>query len=90
MDENFGASKWYVAYHQLDRNGEFFGVMTDAQGHGTASAGTIISKGSQEYDIYNNTKKYFIKGIAPDAQIIPVKALWFGDVSVWLALVCRI
>ena len=45
-----------------------------------ASAGTIISKGLQEYDIYNDTKKYHIKGIAPDAKIIPVKALWFGDI----------
>ena len=79
IDENFGAINGTLL-PPINRNGEFFGVMTDAQGHGTASAGTIISKGSQEYDIYNNTKKFFIKGIAPDAQIIPVKALWFGDV----------
>ena len=59
--------------------------MTDPQGHGTASAGTIISKGLQEYDIYNNTKKFSIKGIAPNAEIIPVKALWFGDILyAWL------
>ena len=33
-----------------------------------------------KYDIYNETKKYTIKGIAPDAKILPVKSLWFGDV----------
>ena len=46
----------------MDDNGEFFGVMTDPYGHGTSSAGTIVSQGTQEYDIYNNTKKFTIKG----------------------------
>ena len=69
----------------IDSNGEFFGVMTDPYGHGTASAGTIVSQGIQEYDIYNNTKKFTIKGIAPESKIIPVKALWFGDIAyAWL------
>ena len=69
----------------LDPNGEFFGVMTDFMGHGTASAASITSKGIQEYDIYNNTKKFVIKGVAPDAKIVPIKALWFGDtVYAWL------
>ena len=31
----------------IDDNGEFFGVMTDPYGHGTSSAATIISKGTQ-------------------------------------------
>ena len=71
----------------MDPNGRFFGVMTDFMGHGTATASSIVSKGTQEYDIYNNTKKYTIKGVAPDAKIIPVKALWFGDtVYAWLWL----
>ena len=69
----------------IDYNGEFFGVMTDPYGHGTASAGTIVSQGIQQYDIYNNTKKFTIKGIAPESKIIPVKALWFGDIAyAWL------
>ncbi|MDH3618906.1 MAG: S8 family serine peptidase [Nitrosopumilus sp.] len=69
----------------LDPDGEFFGVMADFQGHGTASTASIASKGIQEYDIYNNTKKYVIKGAAPDAKIVPIKALWFGDtVYAWL------
>ena len=79
IDKNFGAVNGTLL-PPLDQKGEFFGVMTDVQGHGTFSAGTIISKGLQEYDIYNDTKKYHIKGIAPDAKIIPVKALWFGDI----------
>jgi subtilisin family serine protease len=84
INKNFGAVNGTLL-PPLNEKGEFFGVMTDIQGHGTASAGTIVSKGLQEYDIYNDTKKYHIKGIAPDAKIIPVKALWFGDILyAWL------
>ena len=79
IDKHFGAVNGTLL-PPLDKKGEFFGVMTDVQGHGTSSAATIVSKGLQEYDIYNDTKKYNIKGIAPDAKIIPVKALWFGDI----------
>ena len=84
IDETFGAINGTLL-PSINRNGEFFGVMTDVSGHGTGSAGTIISKGVNEYDIYNNTKKFNIRGIAPDAKIIPVKALWFGDILyAWL------
>ena len=69
----------------LDSDGNFFGVMTDFMGHGTASAASIISRGQESYDIYNDTKKYSIVGVAPDAKILPIKALWFGDtVYGWL------
>mgnify|MGYP002629236308 FL=1 len=69
----------------LDSDGEFFGLMTDFMGHGTSSAASITSRGQETYDIYNNTKKYSITGVAPDAKIVPVKALWFGDtVYGWL------
>jgi len=71
----------------IDPDGNFFGVMTDFMGHGTASAASITSRGHETYDIYNDTKKYSIIGVAPDAKILPVKALWFGDtVYGWLWL----
>ena len=79
MDETVGAVNGTLL-PPMDNDGEFFGVMTDPYGHGTASAATIASKGIQHYDIYNDTKKFTIKGVAPDSKIIPVKALWFGDV----------
>ena len=69
----------------IDPEGNFFGVMTDFMGHGTSSAASITSRGHESYDIYNDTKKYSIIGVAPDAKILPVKALWFGDtVYGWL------
>ena len=69
----------------LDPKGNFFGVMTDFMGHGTSSASSITSKGEQTYDIYNNTGKFTIKGVAPGAKIVPIKALWFGDtIYAWL------
>jgi len=64
----------------MDKNGNYFGVMNDFYGHGTATSATIASKGKMQYDIYNNTKKSTILGIAPDVSILPVKSLWFGDV----------
>ncbi|QUC65601.1 S8 family serine peptidase [Nitrosopumilus sp. K4] len=69
----------------IDPKGQYFGLMTDFMGHGTSSAASITSRGIETYDIYNNTEKFTIKGVAPDAKIIPVKALWFGDtVYSWL------
>ena len=69
----------------MDKDGRFFGVMNDPSPHGTSSASIIASKGKMEYDIYNNTKTFSIKGIAPGVKILPVKALWFGDtVYAWL------
>ena len=69
----------------LDPKGEFFGLMTDFQGHGTSSAASIVSRGHLTYDIYNDSKKHSITGVAPNAKIVPVKALWFGDtVYGWL------
>ena len=64
----------------MNENGNYFGVMNDFLGHGTATSATIASKGKMEYDIYNNTKKSTILGISPDVSILPVKSLWFGDI----------
>ena len=69
----------------FDSDGEFFGIMTDFVGHGTSSAASITSRGQETYDIYNNSKRYSITGVAPDAKIVPVKALYFGDTAFgWL------
>ena len=66
----------------LDKNGNFFGVMSDFVGHGTGAAASIASKGKEQYNIYNNTNKYTLPGSAPNAKIIPIKALWFGETMV--------
>lgn len=69
----------------LDMDGNYFGMMTDAGYHGTAVSGVIASRGSQSYDIYNDTDTYTIPGVAPDAKILPVKALWYGSIEYsWL------
>jgi len=84
IDYNLGAVNGTLL-PAMDKDGRFFGVMNDPFAHGTSSASVIASKGIMEYDIYNNTKKFSIKGIAPDVKILPVKALWFGDtVYAWL------
>ncbi|MGI0009858.1 MAG: S8 family serine peptidase, partial [Nitrosopumilaceae archaeon] len=69
----------------IDPKGNYFGVMYDFVGHGTSSAASITSKGIEKYDIYGNSTKYSLKGVAPGAKIVPIKALWFGDaVYAWL------
>ena len=69
----------------LDPDGNYFGVMTDFAGHGTAGAASIASRGIQRYDIYGDAEPLPIVGVAPDARILPVKSLWFGDsVYSWL------
>ncbi|MDE1829893.1 MAG: S8 family serine peptidase, partial [Thaumarchaeota archaeon] len=69
----------------LDPHGNFFGVMYDYEGHGTATAASITSQGNGQYDVYGNSTKYVINGIAPGSKIVPIKALWLGDaVYGWL------
>ena len=69
----------------IDPQGNYIGVMYDFLGHGTSSAASITSKGIEKYDIYDNSTKYSLKGVAPGAKIVPIKALWFGDaVYAWL------
>ncbi|MDE1726165.1 MAG: S8 family serine peptidase [Thaumarchaeota archaeon] len=63
----------------LDPHGNFFGIMYDYGGHGTATAASITSQGKQQYDVYGNSTQYVIRGIAPGAKIVPIKALWIGD-----------
>ncbi|HEX2014727.1 MAG TPA: S8 family serine peptidase [Nitrososphaera sp.] len=63
----------------MDPSGEYFGVMYDLQGHGTGTASTVASSGKQLYDIYDNKTGYPLTGIAPGAEIVPVKALWAGN-----------
>lgn len=64
----------------IDPEGNYFGVMYDFLSHGTGSAASIASRGQEQYDVYKNSTKYRLKGVAPDAEIIPIKALWYGDV----------
>jgi hypothetical protein len=64
----------------MDPAGNFFGLMTDYYGHGSASAATVASAGQREYDIYGTGEKFNIAGVASEAEILPIKVLWFGDV----------
>ncbi|MEM4715269.1 MAG: S8 family serine peptidase [Candidatus Nitrosocaldus sp.] len=68
----------------VDKDGRYVTVMFDFFGHGTQSAGTIVSKGIVDYPVYES-QQHKIKGIAPDVKIVPIKALWFGDIAYgWL------
>ena len=79
IDDYLGAINGTLA-KPIDPNGRYFGMMFDFLGHGTSSAASIASRGQELYDIYNNSTEYRLKGAAPDTKIIPVKALWYGDI----------
>jgi len=79
LDHDIGAVNGTLL-KPIDPNGTYFGLMFDFLFHGTGSAASIASRGHDTYDIYKNSTKYRLKGVAPDARIIPVKALWYGDV----------
>lgn len=78
IDKNLGAINGTLL-PPLDPHGNFFGVMYDFGGHGTGTAGSITSGGKQSYDVFANSTKYNIRGVAPGAKIVPIKALWLGD-----------
>ncbi len=67
-------------YEGLDLKGNFLSLMYDFMGHGTCTAANVASRGSRKYDIYGNGTLRELKGIAPEAEIISVKALWLGDI----------
>ena len=67
-------------YEGLDLNGNFLSLMYDFMGHGTCTAANVASRGISRYDIYGNGTLRELRGIAPEAEIIGVKALWLGDI----------
>jgi len=84
IDKKIGATNGTLL-SPFDSKGNYFGIMYDFQGHGTSTAASITSKGTEKYDIYGNTTKFTLRGVAPGAEIVPIKALWFGDaVYGWL------
>jgi hypothetical protein len=84
IDKKIGATNGTLL-PPMDLKGNYLGVMYDFEGHGTSTAASITSKGIEKYDIYGNTTKYSLRGVAPGAKIVPIKALWFGDaVYGWL------
>lgn len=67
-------------YEGLDLNGNFLCLMYDFMGHGTCTAANVASRGIRKYDIYGNGTLRELTGIAPESEIIGVKALWLGDI----------
>ena len=84
-EEGYGGIVVADLLEPYDPAGEYFGIMYDLQGHGTSTAATVASAGKQQYDIYDNSSKISLAGIAPGADIIPIKALWAGNsLYAWL------
>jgi subtilisin family serine protease len=65
----------------IDQNGNFVNVYFDFESHGTSTASNAASRGLAKRDIYQNGTLISLPGIAPEAKVMGVKALWLGDVT---------
>ena len=65
----------------IDPQGNFVNVFFDFESHGTSTASNSASCGILKRDIYQNGTLISLPGIAPDAKVMGVKALWLGEVT---------
>jgi len=65
----------------IDPKGNFVNVFFDFESHGTSTASNSASRGVLKRDIYKNGTLISLPGIAPDAKVMGVKALWLGEVT---------
>lgn len=77
--DGYGGVSMAKLLEPMDPAGDYFGLMYDFSGHGTSTAATVASMGKGRYGIYSNSTTYPLAGMAPDAKILPIKALWAGD-----------
>jgi subtilisin family serine protease len=71
---------YYSLLPPIDPSGNFINVFFDFESHGTSTASNAASRGLLRRDIYQNGTLISLPGIAPDANVMGVKALWLGDV----------
>jgi len=67
-----------------DLSGKYLSLFYDFDGHGTSCSGNAASRGKTTFTIspFGSVK---LLGIAPNATIVGVKALWYGNVEqAWL------
>ena len=65
----------------IDSNGNFVNVFFDFESHGTSTASDSASRGVLKRDIYQNGTLIALPGVAPEAKVMGVKALWLGEVT---------
>jgi subtilisin family serine protease len=71
---------YYSLLPPIDPGGNFINVFFDFESHGTSTASNAAARGTLKRDIYQNGTLISLPGIAPDANVMGVKALWLGDV----------
>jgi len=73
--------KYFALLPPIDPAGNFVNVFFDFQSHGTSTASIAAGRGIVSRELYKNGTKYTLPGIAPQAKVMGVKALWLGDVT---------
>ncbi len=79
IDLSGRTGRYFSLLPPIDPDGNFVNVFFDFESHGTNTAANAASRGLLERDIYQNGTLISLPGIAPEAKVIGVKALWLGE-----------
>ncbi len=81
IDLSGRTGRYFSLLPPIDKNGNFINVFFDFESHGSNTAANAASRGVLKRDIYQNGTLITLPGIAPDARVMGVKALWLGEVT---------
>jgi len=81
VDLSGRTGRYFSLLPPIDPNGNFINVFFDFESHGTSTASNAASRGLLKRDIYHNGTLISLPGVAPEAKVMGVKALWLGEVT---------
>ena len=81
IDLSGRTGRYFSLLPPIDKDGNFINVFFDFESHGSNTAANAASRGVLKRDIYQNGTLITLPGIAPDAKVMGVKALWLGEVT---------
>ncbi|MGA3404405.1 MAG: S8 family serine peptidase [Candidatus Bathyarchaeia archaeon] len=81
IDLSGSTGHYFSLLPPIDPKGNFVNVFFDFESHGTSTASNSASRGVLKRDLYQNGTMIPLPGIAPEAKVMGVKALWLGEVT---------
>ncbi len=79
IDLSGRTGRYFSLLPPIDKSGNFINVFFDYESHGSNTAANAASRGVLRRDIYHNGTLLTLPGIAPEAKVMGVKALWLGE-----------
>jgi subtilisin family serine protease len=81
IDLSGRTGRYFSLLPPIDKEGNFINIFFDFESHGSNTAANAASRGVLKRDIYRNGTLIMLPGIAPEAKVMGVKALWLGEVT---------